>query len=91
MGIWRLKGVRGSTDWGMCPMRNKEESWSCILRCEETSWREEFIDKRFASIEPEIRIRRIVTKIMTDQKIWLYLSKYKEKCKRSVRKLRNKS
>jgi hypothetical protein len=25
MGIWRLKGVRGNTEQGMCPMCNKEE------------------------------------------------------------------
>jgi hypothetical protein len=36
MGIWRLKGVRGNTEQGMCPMCNKEEGWSHILRCEET-------------------------------------------------------
>jgi hypothetical protein len=24
-GIWRLKGVRGNTEQGMCPMCNKEE------------------------------------------------------------------
>jgi hypothetical protein len=44
-------------------MCNKEEGWSHILRCEETrSWREEFVDKRFTSIGPEIGIRT-VTKI----------------------------
>jgi hypothetical protein len=31
------------------------------LRCEETrGWIEEFVDKRFTSIEPEIVIRKIV-------------------------------
>jgi hypothetical protein len=60
MGIWRLKGVRGNTGQGMCPMCNKEEGWSHILRCEETrNLRELFVDKRFTSIEPEIGIRRI--------------------------------
>jgi hypothetical protein len=50
-GIWRLKGIRGNTEHGMCPMCNKEEGWSHILRCGETrSWREELVDKRFASI-----------------------------------------
>jgi hypothetical protein len=45
MGIWRLKGVMGNTEQGMCPMRNKEEGWSHILRCTETrSWREELVD-----------------------------------------------
>jgi hypothetical protein len=89
MGIWRLKGVRGSTEQGMCPVCNKEEGWSHILRCEETgSLREELVDKRFTNIEPEIGIRRIAT-IKDDgklQKIGLYLSKYKEKWKRSVMK-----
>jgi hypothetical protein len=55
MGMWRLKGVRGNTEQGMCPMCNKEEGWSHILRCKETrSWREELVDKQFTSIEPEI-------------------------------------
>jgi hypothetical protein len=35
MGIWKLKGVRGITEQGMCPVCNKE-GWSRILRCEET-------------------------------------------------------
>jgi hypothetical protein len=63
-------------------MRNKEEGWSYILRCEENrSWREELVDKRFTSIEPEIGIRRIDAIKDNDnlQKIGLYLSKYKEK------------
>jgi hypothetical protein len=62
MGIWRLKGVRRNTEQGMCPMCNKEEGWSHILRCKETrSWREDLVDKRFTSIEPEIEIRIIAT------------------------------
>jgi hypothetical protein len=70
MGIWRLKGVRGNTEQGMCPICNKEGGWSHILRCAETrSWREELVDKRFTSIEPETRMRRITTKnIMTNCK-----------------------
>jgi hypothetical protein len=62
MGIWRLKGVRGNTEQGMCSMCNKEEGWGHILRCEETrSWRQELLDKKFTSIEPQIGIRRIAT------------------------------
>jgi hypothetical protein len=87
MGIWRLKGVRGNIEQGMCPMCNKEEGWSHILRCEEPrSWREALVDKRFTSIEPEIGIIRIATSKDNDklQKYGLYLSMYKEKWKRSV-------
>jgi hypothetical protein len=86
MDIWRLKGVRGNTEQGMC---NKEEGWSHILRCAETrSLREELVDKRFISIEPEIVMRRIATIKDNDrlQKVGLYLSKHKDKWKRSVMK-----
>jgi hypothetical protein len=89
MGIWRLQDGRGNTDQGMCPMCNKEESWSHILRCEETrSWREDMVDKRFTSTEPGIGIRRIATSKDNDklQKYGLYLSMYKEKWKRAVMK-----
>jgi hypothetical protein len=86
MGIWSLKGVRGNTEQGLCPMCNKE-GWSHILRCEETrSWREELVDKRFINIETEIGMRWIATINDNDklQKVGLYLSKYKDKWKRSV-------
>jgi hypothetical protein len=89
MDIWRLRGVRGNTEQGLCPMCNKEEGWSNILRCGEArSWREELVDKGFTSTEPEIGIRRIATIKDDDklQKVWLYLSKYKEKWKRSAMK-----
>jgi hypothetical protein len=69
-------------------MCNKE-GWSHILRCVETrSWREELVDKRFTSIELETGMRRIATKKDNDnlRKVWLYLSKYKEKWERSVMK-----
>jgi hypothetical protein len=63
MGICRLKGVRRNTEQGMCPVCNKEGGWSHILRCEEArSWREELVDKRFTSTEPEIGMRGIATK-----------------------------
>jgi hypothetical protein len=62
MGIWILKGVKGNTEQGMCPICNKEDGWSHTLRCGGTrSWREELVDKRFASIEPEIGMRRTAT------------------------------
>jgi hypothetical protein len=69
--------------------RRSDNCDSTVSRCEETrSWREEFVDKRFTSIDPEIGIRRVVTSKDNDklQKIGLYLSKYKEKWKRSVKK-----
>jgi hypothetical protein len=50
---------------------------SDLLRCEETrNWREEFVDKRFTSIEPEIGTRRIATIKENDklQKVGLYLT-----------------
>jgi hypothetical protein len=49
---------------------------------------ERLVDKRFTSIEPQIGIRKIVTNRNYDklQKIGLYLSKYKEKSRRSVSK-----
>jgi hypothetical protein len=60
MGIWRVKGVRGNVEQGMYPMCNKEEGWSHILRCEETkNLREDLVDKKYTSIEPEIGIRRV--------------------------------
>jgi hypothetical protein len=46
MGIWRLKGVRGNTEQGMCRILNEEEGWNHILRNEESkSLRDEFVDK----------------------------------------------
>jgi uncharacterized protein YprB with RNaseH-like and TPR domain len=59
------------------------------LRCAKTrSWREKIVDKKFTSIEPEIGMRRIATIEDNDkiQKAGLYLSKYKDKWKRSVMK-----
>jgi hypothetical protein len=57
------------------------------VRCAETrSWREELVDKRFTNIEPEIGMGRIAT-IKDNDKLQiaeLFLSKYKEKWKRSV-------
>jgi hypothetical protein len=66
-------------------MCNKEEGWSHILtRAETKSWREELVDKRFPSTEPEIGMRRTATIKDNDklEKVRLYLSKYKETWKR---------
>jgi hypothetical protein len=93
MGIWRLNDVRGNTEQGMCPMCNKEKGSSHILGCEKIrSWREELVDKIFTSIEPEIEIRRIATIKYNDklQKTAIYLSIYREKWKRSMRKYEEK-
>jgi hypothetical protein len=61
----------------------EDEGWSYMLR-----WREELVDKRFTSIEPEIGIRRVAANKDYDklQKIGLHLSMYKETWKRSVMK-----
>jgi hypothetical protein len=32
MVIWKLKGVRGNIEQGICPMCSKEEGWSHIFR-----------------------------------------------------------
>jgi hypothetical protein len=70
----------------LCAIKRKDE---VTLRCKETrSWRQELVDKRFTGIDPETGIIRILTNRNNDklQKIGLYLSKYKEKWKRSVKK-----
>jgi hypothetical protein len=47
----------------MCPNCSKEEGWSHVLRCEGTRrWRDELVDERFTSINPEIGISRIVAR-----------------------------
>jgi hypothetical protein len=87
MGIWKLKGVRGNIEQGICPMCSKEEGWRHIFRCDETkSWRNDLVHKRFTSDDPEIGIRRVVTNKDEDklQKSGLYLNMYKEKFKRAV-------
>jgi hypothetical protein len=89
MGIWRLKCVRGNTDQGVRPICSKEEGWSHILRYKGTRiWRDKLLDKRFTSNDPEVGIRRTVANKDKDkvQKTELYLSKYKEKRKRLVKK-----
>jgi hypothetical protein len=87
MGIWKLKGVRGNIEQGICPMFSKEEGWSHIFRRDETKrWRNNLVDKRFTSVDPEIGIRMVATNKDKDklQKFGLYLNMYKEKWKRAV-------
>jgi hypothetical protein len=87
MGIWKLKGVTGNIERGICPMCSKEEDWSHIFRCDETkSWRNDLVHKRFTSVDPEIGIRRVATKKDRDklQKLGLYLNMHKEKWKIAV-------
>jgi hypothetical protein len=65
-----------------CVLYAVKRNNGAILRCEGTrSWKDELVDKRFRSINPEIRIRRIVENKNKDklQKTGLYLSKCKEK------------
>jgi hypothetical protein len=62
MSIWKLKGVRGNIEQGICSMHSKEEGWSHIFRSDETkSWRNDLVDKKFTSVDTEIGIRRVAT------------------------------
>jgi hypothetical protein len=82
MGIWRLKGMRGNTDKGVCPVRWKEEGGSLILQCEGTRvWRERWLERKFTSVHPEIGIKNIASNRTRDNwtKIAQYLIKYKQK------------
>jgi hypothetical protein len=50
------------------------------------SWRNDLVDKKFTSVDPEIGIRRAATNKDKDklQKFVLYLNMYKAKWKRAV-------
>jgi hypothetical protein len=51
MGIWRLKGMRGNVDKGVCPVCRKEEGGSHILQCEGTRvWTDRWLERKFTSI-----------------------------------------
>jgi hypothetical protein len=51
MGFRKLKWVRRNIEQDICPLFNKEEGWSHIVRCDETkSWREDLVDKRFTGV-----------------------------------------
>jgi hypothetical protein len=57
-----IKGCWGNIDQEMRPVCSNEEGWCHILRGEGTRiWRDELVDKRFTSVDPETGIRRIVT------------------------------
>jgi hypothetical protein len=59
MGIWRLKGMRGNVDKGVC---RKEEGGSYILQCEGTRvWRDRWLERKFTGIHPEIGIKKIAS------------------------------
>jgi hypothetical protein len=58
MGIWRLKGVRGNIDKGVCPVCRKEGG-SRILQCEGTRvWRDRWLERKFTGIHPEMGIKK---------------------------------
>jgi hypothetical protein len=66
-----------------------KEGWSHIFRCDETKiWRNNLVDKRVTSVDPEIGIRRVATNKDKNKfkKFGIYLNKYKEKWKRAVMK-----
>jgi hypothetical protein len=53
MGIWRLKGMRGNTDKGVCPVCRKGGG-NHILQCKGTRvWRARWLERKFTSIYPE--------------------------------------
>jgi hypothetical protein len=59
MSIWRLKGMRGNFDKGVCPVCRKEEGGSHILKCEGTRvWRDRWLERKFTSLHPEIGIKK---------------------------------
>jgi hypothetical protein len=58
MGIWRLKGMRGNIDKGVCPVCRKGGG-SHILQCEGTRvWRGRWLERKFINIHPEIGIKK---------------------------------
>jgi hypothetical protein len=57
MGIWRLKGMRGNIDKGVCPVCRKEGAGSHVLQCEDTRvWRNRWLERKFTTIHTEIGI-----------------------------------
>jgi hypothetical protein len=89
MGIWRLKGMRGNSDKGICPVYRKERGGSLILQCEDTRvWRDRWLERKFTSLNPDIGIKKIASNKMRDNwtKIAQYLIKYEQKWERAVKK-----
>jgi hypothetical protein len=59
MGIWRLKGMRGNIDKGVCPVCREGGGGSHILQCEGTRvWRDRWLEGKFTSIYPETGIKK---------------------------------
>jgi hypothetical protein len=89
MGIWRLKGMRGNTDKGVCPVCRKEEGGSHILQSKGTRvWTDRWLERKFTSVHPEIGIKNIASNKTRDNwtKIAQYLTTDKEKWERAVKK-----
>jgi hypothetical protein len=87
MGIWRLKGMRGNIDKGVCPVCRKEDGGSHILQCEGTGvWKDRWLERKFTSIHTEMGIKKIASNKMRElDKIAQYLIKYKQKWERAVK------
>jgi hypothetical protein len=86
MGFWRLKGMRGNTDKGVC---RKEEGGSHILQCEGTRVRRDrWLERKFTGIHLEMGIKKIASNKTRDNwtKTARYLIKYKQKWERAVKK-----
>jgi hypothetical protein len=59
MGIWRLKGMRGNIDKGVCSVCRKEEGGNHILQCEDRRvCRDRWLERKFTSVHPEIGIKK---------------------------------
>jgi hypothetical protein len=60
MGTWRLKGMSGNIDKGVC---RKEEGGSHILQCEGARvWRDRWLERKFTGVHPEIGIKKYSVK-----------------------------
>jgi hypothetical protein len=61
-GMWRLNGMKANTDQRMCPVRRKKDgATSCDVK-EQKNWRDKLLEKRFTSIDMEIRIRKFLVR-----------------------------
>jgi hypothetical protein len=73
MGVWRVKGMRGNIDKGVCPVCKKEEGGSHILQCEGTRvWRDRWLVRKFTSVHPEMGIKKIASNKMRDNWTKMY-------------------
>jgi hypothetical protein len=90
MGIWRLEGMRGNTDHGVCPVCGREEGGSHMLLCEGTrNWGDKWLERRFTRIYPDVGIKRIASNKTKDiwPKIDLYLIRYEGKCESAIKRI----